>query len=163
MFDEGTKGGTSVCSASLTPLCSFQHLVIAPHLPQSVRPDLLPKVFLFSVLSVSVGIPQHSPARLLSRVLDPLDKINFQRCVPQDGTEDTQYSQPDSPRRINGNARLLQGGNASNSLFLRLLCGEADNGPGAPGWARARPQAPSLRQRGLRKGQHRLRGDSGEG
>lgn len=45
------------------------------------------------------------------------------------GRRDTPYSQFDSRRRINGNARLLEGGNTLNSLFLRLLGGDTDNGP----------------------------------
>lgn len=76
------------------------------------------------------------------------------------GQGDTQYSQFDSWKRINGNARLLEGGNSLNSLFLCLLCGEADNGPcvwpehGRAGSERGvhRPQTPSLRHRALRKG-----------
>jgi len=40
---------------------------------------------------------------------------------------DTQYSQPDSQRRINGNARLLEGGNTLNRL-LPLFVAWGDNG-----------------------------------
>lgn len=95
MFEEGAEGGGSVGLMSLSPpllwAFSFQHLVscspsspacFGPHLPQPVQPELLPKVFLVSVLSVAspqaaVAVGKHHtpPAELLSRALDEVDKV----------------------------------------------------------------------------------------
>lgn len=74
------------------------------------------------------------------------------------GQRDTQYSQFDSRRRINGNARLLEGGNSLNSLFLRLLHGEADNGPRA--WL---PLCRLAGEGSTRAHRHRVGGSEGSG